>query len=109
MLTVIRLEDFLGKPTVKLDAPGPLRIGDPLCLPAFMLERTSSEGRRETLSVPSRLFRITAVGVDASTLPHRQILSVECAQGSPNSWQAVKKTSRASRRLSPARAPKTSV
>lgn len=109
MLTVVKLGDVNGEPKVKLDLPGPLRVGDPINLPAFTVERTTPEGRRELLEVDSRIFRVTAVGLDASSWPQRQLLSVETAMGQPPTWRSVKKRQTARRRLPPAVFPRTPV
>lgn len=110
MLTILKLEDVAGEPKIKLDLPS-LRVGDPVSLPAFRLERLTSEGRREVLEVTSKSsrFRVTAVGLDASSAPPRQLLSVESVQGHLPSWRAVKKAPEARRRLSPAIFPGTPV
>jgi len=111
MLTVVKLEDVAGQPKIKLDLPGPLRVGDPVSLPQFRVERSTPEGRREVLEVPSahNRFRVTAVGLDASSGPPRQLLTVETAQGAPLGWKAIKKRSEGRRRLSPAIFPRTPI
>lgn len=111
MLTVVKLEDVAGKPKIKLDLPGPLRVGDPVSFPRFRIERSTPEGRREVLEVDSahNRFRVTAVGMDASSGPPRQLLTVESAQGVPLGWKAVKKHPEVRRRLSPAIFPRTPI
>lgn len=111
MLTVVKLEDVAGEPKIKLDLPGPLRIGDPISFPCFKVERTTPEGRREVLEVDGRQcrFRVTAVGLDASSGPPRQLLSVESSQNRPPQWKAVKKAPAGRKRLSPARSPRTPI
>lgn len=110
MLSIVQLQDVPGEPKIKLDLPGPLRIGDPVRLPAFRLSRQTAEGRTEQLEVgASYRFRVTAVGQDASTAPPRQLLTVETATGPAPVWKAVKKVPAARRKLSPARFPGTPV
>jgi len=104
MLTVIELSDVNGTPQVKRDIDVLLRIGDPLAL-KLRVERNNN-GRREVLVVDQR-FRVEAVGVDASTTPVRQVLSVS-SYGKPPTWRAVKKTA-LGRRLGPARHPRTKI
>ncbi len=105
MLTIIKLADVNGEPRVKLDLPGLLRNGDPLAL-RFLLERQTG-GRSEILEVNGR-FQVTAVGMDASTSPPKQLLSVETAGRVP-AWRSVKKRLLGPRRLGPARFPRTPV
>lgn len=89
MLTVVQLSDVTGQPKAKLDLPGPLRIGDPVAL-RFRLERQNG-GRFEVLEVDHR-FRVSAIGVDASSSPQRQLLSLDSVEKAPT-WRAVKKPS----------------
>lgn len=105
MLTIIKLADVNGEPKVKLDLPGPLRNGDPLAL-RFLLERQTG-GRSEILEVSGR-FQVTAVGIDASTSPPKQLLSVETVGRIP-AWRSIKKRLHGPRRLGPARFPRTPV
>jgi hypothetical protein len=108
MLSVVQLEDVNGKPKAKLDLPGPLRLGDPVAL-RFKLERQHA-GRTEILEVDHK-FRVTAVGVDASSWPQRQLLALDSVDKAPT-WRAVKKPPSVARRLgkAPTRAsPKTSL
>lgn len=104
MLSLVRLLDVKGQPTVKIDLPG-LRVGDPVGL-RFRIERANG-GRTEELVVDGP-FRVKAVGTDASSGPPRQLLSVEAAQGLPT-WRSIKKKPQKARRLSPAVSPKTPV
>ena len=108
MLSVVQLMDVTGQPKAKLDLPGPLRLGDPVAL-RFRLERQHG-GRTEVLEVAHK-FRITAVGVDATSWPQRQLLALDSVDKAPT-WRAVKKPPSVARRLgkAPTRAsPKTSV
>ena len=105
MLSVVKLLDVTGQPTVKLDLPGLLRIGDPLGL-CFRIERQNG-GRTEELRVDGQ-FRVAAVGVDASSGAARQLLSVEAAGGVPT-WRSIKKRAQKPRRLPPATFPRTPV
>lgn len=111
MLTIVKLEDIPGAPKVKLDLPGPLRIGDPVNLPRLRLTRVTPEGRQEVLEVdsPSSRFRVVAVGIDSSFAPPRQLLSVQSAQPPIPTWRAVKKRPEGRQRLSPARSPRTPI
>lgn len=111
MLTIVKLEDIAGEPKIKLDLPGPLRVGDPISLPRFCVERTTAEGRREVLEVDHRhcRFRVTAVGLDASSGPTRQLLTVQSVQSPPPTWKAVKKRPEGRRRLAPTVYPRTPV
>jgi hypothetical protein len=104
MLTTVRFLDVKGQPTVITDLP-PLKIGDPLGL-HLRVERQNS-GRTEELVVDGQ-YRIIATGIDASSGPSRQLLSVEAIRGVPV-WRSIKKRSPSPRRLAPARSPKTSV
>ena len=108
MLTVVKLADVTGEPKFKLDLPS-LRVGDPVRLPALQVRRETLEGRHEVLDVESRIFRITAVGLDASSWPFRQLLSVEVSLGRPPTWRSVKKPPEGRRRLPPAIFPRTPV
>lgn len=105
MLTVVKLADVNGEPKVKLDLPGPLRVGDPLGL-RFKVERQSN-GRREVLEVDGQ-FRVEAVGFDNASIPAKQLLSVASAT-KPPVWRSVKSRKTASRRLSPAVSPRTPI
>ena len=107
MLSVVKLSEVNGQPTVKLDLPGPLSIGDPIGL-RFRIERQNN-GRSEVLEVNGQ-FRVEAVGFDNATLPHKQLLSVGTgpATGTPV-WRSVKSRTSPSRRLSPAVSPRTPI
>ncbi len=109
MLTIVKLEGVPGEPKIKLDLPGPLRVGDPISLPRFRIERITPENRREVLEVDVRRFRVTAVGWDASSGPARQLLSVESAQPLPLTWHAVKRAPGGKKRLSPAISRRTPI
>lgn len=88
LVSIIKLEDVNGCPVVKIGGiPGPLRVGDPIGL-RFRVARVT-HGRHEVLDVDGQ-FRVTAVGFDISTMPRRQLLTVESAQRPPT-WRAVKK------------------
>jgi len=104
MLSLVRLLDVKGQPAVKTDLPK-LHVGDPVGL-RFRIERQNG-GRLEELVVDGP-FRVKAVGLDASSGPARQLLSVEAAQGVP-AWRSIKKRPQRPRRLSPAVSPKTPV
>lgn len=105
VVTIVRLDDVNGMPRAKLSGiPVPLKIGDPLGL-KFRLTRQTG-GRHEVLLVNGQ-FRVTAIGFDASTLPRRQLLTVE-SLGNPPTWQSVRKTPER-RLLAPAVAPPTPV
>lgn len=103
VVTVLRLEDVNGQPIAKLGGlPASLRVGDPLGL-KFKLTR-SSNGRSEVLDVHGQ-FQVTAVGLDASCLPRRQLLSVS-ALHKPPTWRSVPKSSQR-RTMGPAQHPRT--
>jgi len=104
MLTLLKLSDVNGEPSVKIDLPGPLRVGDPISL-AFVAKRING-GRHEVLEVEGS-FRVESVGLDASSLPHRQLVSVSCL-GKVPTWRSVRKPS-SGRRLGPAKQPPTSI
>lgn len=104
MLTLVRFSDVNGTPLVKLDLPS-LRIGDPVGLSCVVRRRTG--GRDEVLTVKGQ-FRVTTLGIDASTGPQKQLLNVETI-GKPPTWQSVQKRSQTSRRLGPAVHPKTPI
>lgn len=104
MLTIVQLADVNGTPKAKLDLPS-LRIGDPVAL-RFKLER-HNQGRTEVLVVDHR-FRVSAVGLDATSGLPRQLLSLDSVDKAPT-WQSVKNEARGQRRVAPARSPKTSI
>lgn len=104
-LTVILWEDVAGTPKALFShIPYPLKVGDPLNL-RCRLSRENG-GRSEDLLVNGQ-FRVTAVGVDASLAPARQLLTV-VSLGRPPTWRAVKKASQR-RRLAPTIWGRTSV
>jgi hypothetical protein len=108
MLTVVELADVTGHPKVKLDLPGLLRVGDPVAL-KFRLEKLHG-GRFEVLEVKHR-FRVTAIGVDASSWPQRQLLSLDSVD-KPPTWRALKKPPSVARKLGKAptrKSPRTPV
>lgn len=101
ILSDVQLADVNGQPRVKISGlPYPLRVGDPLRL-KFRIERTTN-GRLEVLRVNGD-FRITSVSFDASTLPRKQLLSVE-SLGKLPTWLSMRKPSE-KRRLAPAKSP----
>lgn len=100
--TIVELADVTGHPRVKLDLPD-LRIGDRVTL-AFRLQRKTG-GRSEVLNVGG-IFRVAAVDLDTSSTPPRQLLSVESTGLAP-CWQAVKNQAPPSKKLPPARFPRT--
>lgn len=103
VLSIVKLDDVKGQPTVRVSAlPCPLKIGDPLGLRFKVLR--DRQGRSELLTVNGQ-FRVTAVGFDGSTLPRRQLLTVE-SMGKVPTWTSVK---RAPPRgpLAPAISPRT--
>lgn len=102
--TILELSDVPGRPRVRKDLPGPLRIGDRVRL-AFRLARMNG-GRSELLEVKGE-FKVGSVSFDGTDLP-KQLLQVE-AVGKAPSWQAVKKIRESRQRLSPACAPRTTV
>ena len=105
VLTIVKLMDVNGEPKVKIDLPGMLRVGDPVAL-RFRIERKTG-GRSEVLEVQGK-FCVAAVGLDASRRPHKQLLSVESAGALPT-WRSVKRGPSVTRRLGPARHPRTSI
>jgi hypothetical protein len=89
VLSIVKLDDVKGRPTVAISAlPSPLKVGDPLGL-RFKIRRDSDQGRSELLAVSGQ-FRVIAVGFDGSTLPRRQLLTVESV-GKPPTWVSVKR------------------
>jgi len=101
-VSIVKLEDVNGQPTVKVGyLPTSLRIGDPIGL-RFKISRYNG-GRTEVLTVDSQ-FRVTAIGLDAATLPRRQLLSVE-SMTTPPKWRSVKNEHR-ERPLAPAVYPR---
>jgi hypothetical protein len=105
MLSLVEFSDVNGSPAIKLDLPR-LFVGDPVRL-KFRLQRIN-RGRTEVLEADTT-FRITAVGFDTNTVPHRQLLSVETTQPKPPTWVAVKRPPEVTRKLPPARFPKTPI
>jgi len=105
MLSLVELTDVNGSPVIKLELPR-LFVGDPVRL-KFRLQRNKG-GRTEVLEADNT-FRITAVGFDTNTVPHRQVLSVETTQPKPPSWVAVKRSPEGPRKLPPACFPKTPI
>ena len=104
MLSVVKLEEVNGNPTVKLDLP-PAQIGDPVGL-RFRITRRNN-GRTEELRADGQ-FRVTARGIDASQGLPRQLLTVEPVGKAPV-WRSVKNKPLNPRRLAPAKHPKTSI
>lgn len=104
MLSVVTLLDVNGKPLVKTDLPGELKVGDPLAL-RFNLKRVNG-GREEVLLVEGD-FQVETIRWDATSVPHKQLLSV-VSLGKPPTWRSVKKRS-SERRLGPARNPPQSI
>jgi hypothetical protein len=104
-VTVLRLEDVNGQPVVKLGGiPSPLKIGDHVGL-KFRVSRDSN-GRHEVLDVNGQ-FQVKAVGFDASTVPRRQLLSVESLH-KPPTWRSVRKPTQRGA-LAPAKSPRTPI
>ena len=106
MLSVVELSDVNGQPQAKLVLPSGLRVGDPVAL-KFTLQRQMNGGRHEILEVDHR-FRITALGVDASSWPSRQLLSLDSI-GKPPTWRSVKKQPHEARRLGPTHFDRTPI
>lgn len=104
-LSVIVLSDVNGSPRAKLELPSGLRVGDPIAL-KFNLQR-SQAGRTEVLEVDHK-FRVTAVGIDATSWPSKQLLSLDSVEKAPT-WRAIKKRPERARSLGPARFPRTPV
>jgi hypothetical protein len=103
VLSIVKLDDVNGRPTALVSAlPCPLKIGDPIGL-RFKIRR-ESQGRSELLTVTGQ-FRVVAVGFDGSTLPRRQLLTVESI-GKPPTWVSVKRAQPRGA-LAPAISPRT--
>lgn len=105
MLTVAKLVDVNGEPLVKLDLDRTV-IGQVIAL-RFRLRRTTG-GRQEVLLVNHR-FRVMAMALDASRMPHRQVLTLESWDDKAPTWTSVKRLPEPSARLSPAISPRTKV
>jgi hypothetical protein len=103
--TIIELSEVTGRPKVRQDLPGPLRIGDRIRL-AFSIERRKG-GRTEVLSVQGE-FRVSAIGFDTVSGVPKQCLQVD-ALGKAPSWQAIKKQTSVRKILALAISPKTEV
>ncbi len=104
-ISLVKLEDVNGAPVAKISGlPTPLRVGDPVGL-NFQIQRLNG-GRTEALQVSGQ-FRITAVGFDATTVPPRQLLSVE-SMTIPPKWRSIKKTPER-RPLAPTHSPPTMI
>ncbi len=101
--TTIELADTFGRPRIRKDFPGPLRIGDRIKL-GFRLGRVN-QGRHEVLEVKGD-FKVSSVSFDGTEIP-RQLIQVE-AVGKEPTWRAVKKPP-AGRQVAPARFPPTVV
>ena len=100
--TIVTLTDVDGQPSVRTDLPGVL-LGQRVRF-GFKLRRQNG-GRMEILDATGE-WRVTSAIVDA-TGPHpRQLVSVESAR-TPPPWKAIKKTPPWTRRLPPARSPRT--
>ena len=102
MLTLLELSDVAGKPKVKTNLPQ-CQLGQRIQL-HFCLKRRNA-GRTEVLDVRGQ-FRVMAAGLDAASMPQRQVLSVEAVSATP-AWRAVKKAAEWKRALPPARASRT--
>jgi len=103
--TTVEFSDVNGRPQARTMLLGPLRIGDPVAL-KLVLQRQNG-GRTEVLSVDHK-FRVTAIGVDGTVVPSRQLLSLDSVDKVPT-WKAVKKTSLGPKSLGPTRFPRTPV
>jgi len=93
MLTIVTIEDFKYYPSVQLELPAPLRIGDSVSLPRFSSQRDTAEGRLEVLRVEAGRYRVLSVELDATNsyaLP-KQLLRVESVGVVPPTWKAVKR------------------
>lgn len=95
----VTLSEVVGSPTVKLDLPVPLRVGDRVRL-RFVLRRLVG-GRSEVLSVNDE-FRVGGVILSEG----RQTLSVDSVGKLP-AWKAVRREPPPKRQLPPARFPPT--
>jgi hypothetical protein len=104
--TLLELLDVKGSPTVMLDLPGPLRIGDRITL-CFRLQRRLG-GRTEVLEVKGDV-RVTSASLDATLAAPRQRIGVENAGAVPFVWKAVKNRPEWKRHLPPTHFPRTAV
>jgi len=103
--SVVQFVEVAGQPQVRLDLPGPLRLGERVRL-KFTLRRKNAT-RTEELKIEGE-FKVTAVEVDASGAYPRQLLSVETTAVRPT-WKSVKNDPPFRRKLPPARFPRTVV
>jgi hypothetical protein len=104
--TILELLDVKDHPKVKLDLPGPLRIGDRVAV-SFRLQRRKA-GRTEVLEVKGEV-RVVSASLDATGATVRQLLGVEATTPTPFTWKAVKNRPEWKRQMPPARFPRTSV
>lgn len=104
--TILELLDVKGRPRVRLDLPGPLRIGDRIAV-SFRLQRRNA-GRTEVLDLKGDV-RVTGASLEATGPTVRQILEVETLSPTAPTWKAVKNRPEWKRQLPPACFPRTSV
>ena len=104
--TVLKLLDVNGRPSVKLDLPVSLRIGDRVTV-NFKLTRKNA-GRTEVLEAVGDL-RVMAVSFNLTRARMCQMVDTESVSGVPFKWKAVKTKTVVPRKLSSPRFPKTPV
>ena len=104
--TTLKLLDVPGCPSVKLDLPVSLRIGDRLSV-NFRLTRKNA-GRTEVLDAVGDL-RVTSIFLNITKASARQMVEAESLTGVPFKWRAVKTPPVWKRQLSPAKFPRTPV
>jgi hypothetical protein len=103
--SIIEFTEVAGQPKVRLDLPGPLRLGERVRL-KFTLRRKNAT-RTEELKIEGE-YKVTAVEIDASGAYPRQLLSVETTTVRPT-WKSIKNDPPFRLRLPPARFPRTVV
>jgi len=95
--SIVTLGDLKDNPSVRMDLPGMIPIGEKLLL-RFVIRRKLGP-RTEELRVDGE-FKVTSSSVDARGIP-RQMLVVEATKVAP-SWKAIKNLpSETPRRLPP--------
>ena len=104
MLTLVELLD-VEAPKVKLDLPGPLRLGEHVSL-SFCLTRKNG-GRQERLEVNGD-FKVSSVGFQQSQDSNRQWIKVT-SEGVVPHWRAVKFKPEPKKNLAPTHPPKTKI
>ncbi len=94
--SIVTLGDLKDNPSVKMDLPGLIPIGEKLLLKFTIRRRLGS--RTEELRVDGE-FKVVSTSVDARGIP-RQFLVVEATKVAPT-WKSIKNLPEPPRKLAP--------